>query len=228
MRTVAVIYAEAADPAGHVLLAPLVGRPVAEHAVAAFRAAPGVDDVLLVTAPALAGPLRAALDGLPPRIVRADGPRPRAVYQAVEAFAEVVEAFAEASVLIHDARWPLVSPRVIADCIAALRDNQAVCAAVPASDTMVAVEKDLITERPPRDRLRRRQYPQGFRSEVIRRACRLALADSSPPPTDECGLVLRYLPEVPVALVAGSERNFPVTGPLDLEIAEALLAAGLA
>ena len=43
--------------------------------------------------------------------------------------------------------------------------------------------------------------------------------------TDDCGVVLRYLPEVPVAVVSGSERNIKVTYPDDLSVAEVLLAA---
>jgi len=37
--------------------------------------------------------------------------------------------------------------------------------------------------------------------------------------------VLRYLPEVPVRLVPGSERNIKITYPIDLHIAETLLKA---
>ena len=41
--------------------------------------------------------------------------------------------------------------------------------------------------------------------------------------TDDCGIVLRYLPEIPVRIVPGSERNIKITYPHDLEVAEALL-----
>ena len=90
---------------------------------------------------------------------------------------------------------------------------------------MVQVNEDFITERPPRDRLRRRQTPQGFRLEVIRRGYELARADPDFVAADHCGIVLKYLPEVPVRLVPGSERSVTVTGPADIEIAEALAAA---
>src|SRR5258708_4723778 len=43
------------------------------------------------------------------------------------------------------------------------------------------------------------------------------------PATDDCGIVLRYLPEIPVRVVPGSERNIKITYPSDLHIAEALL-----
>ena len=59
---------------------------------------------------------------------------------------------------------------------------------------------------------------------MIRRGYELALADPGFAPADDCGMVLRYLPEVPVRLVPGSERSVTVTAPADIEIAEALLA----
>ena len=53
----------------------------------------------------------------------------------------------------------------------------------------------------------------------------LAAADPAFIPTDDCGVVLRYLPDTPVHVVPGSEDNIKVTHPADLEIAAALLRA---
>jgi 2-C-methyl-D-erythritol 4-phosphate cytidylyltransferase len=64
---------------------------------------------------------------------------------------------------------------------------------------------------------------------VIRKAHELALADpafADLTATDDCGVILRYLPDVPVAVVPGSERNIKITYPGDLSIAEVLLSAG--
>ena len=55
----------------------------------------------------------------------------------------------------------------------------------------------LMTAIPRRDSLARCQTPQGFRLSVIRRAYQLADADpgfGELPATDDCGIVLRYLP----------------------------------
>lgn len=59
---------------------------------------------------------------------------------------------------------------------------------------------------------------------VIAEAHKLAADDPGFTPTDDCGVVLRYLPDVPVHIVRGSERNIKVTYPGDLAIAEALLS----
>jgi 2-C-methyl-D-erythritol 4-phosphate cytidylyltransferase len=224
VRTVAAVLATpATGPAAAALFAPLAGRPVIEHSVAAFEASPLVDEILVVTPPALTaqtGQMLAASGYRKVcRVIEGDATRIEAAWQAIRILGQ-----ADCSLVLHDAARPLISPQVIEDCVAALRTGPAVCAAVPASDTMVKVDKDLITERPPRDRLRRRQTPQGFWLEIIRRGYELALADPGFAPADDCGIVLRYLPEIPVRLVPGSERSITVTGPADLAVAEVLLA----
>ena len=237
MRTVAVIYAGDGGPPGSGLLTPLGGRPLVDHAVAAFAAVPQVEGVLLVAAPALTardyGPGVTTLEA---RGTRAESiARALGTLSAASVAGSRPDDSAEGrgggvggcNVLIHDADRPLVDARVIGECLAALADSEAVCAAVPASDTMVAVENGVITGRPPRGRLRRRQYPQGFRLPVIQRGYHLALADPDFRQADDCAVVLRYLPGVPVRLVPGSEQGFPVASQADLGIAETLLRAGV-
>jgi 2-C-methyl-D-erythritol 4-phosphate cytidylyltransferase len=226
VRVVAAVLAAPADgPGGAALLAPLAGRPVIEHSVAAFEASPLVDEILVVAPPELAARTGQLLAGSShpkvSRVIEGGATRTESAWEAIRTLGE-----ADCNLLLHDANRPLIGPRVIEDCVAALRSYPAACAAVPASDTMVKVVKGLITERPPRDRLRRRQTPQGFRLEVIRRGYELALADPGFAPADDCGIVLRYLPEVPVRLVPGSERSITVTGPADIEIAEAMMVPG--
>ena len=112
------------------------------------------------------------------------------------------------------------------DCVAALDRWQAVGVVVASSDTIVQVADGVIQRVLPRDSLARCQTPQGFRLSVISRAYELADADpgfAAVPPTDDCGVVLRYLPDVPVGTVPGSERNLKITYAADLAIAQALL-----
>ena len=81
---------------------------------------------------------------------------------------------------------------------------------------------------PSRATLRRCQTPQAFRLSVLQRAHELALADPAATDaalaTDDCGVVLRYLPEVPVHVVEGHEQNLKITYPRDLAVARALLS----
>lgn len=126
--------------------------------------------------------------------------------------------------LIHDAVRPLVSQRIIDDCIDALDTADAVDVAVPATDTIIAVDDNgHIVDIPPRQTLRNVQTPQAFRARRLREAFRLALADSSFVPTDDCSVVFRYLPQCPIKVVEGDTANIKITYKEDLEKVEAAL-----
>jgi 2-C-methyl-D-erythritol 4-phosphate cytidylyltransferase len=231
MRTVAVVLAAGSGlrfgTAVPKQLLPLAGRALLEHSVSAFEQAPGVDAILVVMAPGHAGQVRELLTeqgyGKVTGVIEGGVTRPESTRRAI---AELGSA--ECNVLFHDAARPLLDQQTIARCVDALHEHQAVGVAVPASDTIVVVQDGVMTSMPHRDTLRRCQTPQGFRLSVIRRAHQLAMADpgyADLAATDDCGVVLRYLPGVPVAVVPGSERNIKVTYPDDLSVAEALLGA---
>jgi len=229
MRTVAVVLAGGSGerfgtPVPKQLL-PLAGRPMIEHSVGAFERAPAVDQILVVMAAGHAERVRALLGtgGYAKLSNVIDGGATR-TESTRRAIAELGDE--ECDVLFHDAARPLVSQQIIAGCVAALADHRAVGVAVPSSDTIAVVSDGLMTAIPRRDSLARCQTPQGFRLSVIRRAYQLADADpgfGELPATDDCGIVLRYLPELGVHVVPGSERNIKITYPRDLAVAEALL-----
>ncbi len=204
----------------------LAGRTLIEHSMAAFGQAPGVDAITLVMPPGLPEEVRqrfTAAAGHPKvtGIIEGGVTRTDSTRCAIEALGDD-----ECNVLFHDAARPLLDQRIIADCVEALRTDLAIGVAVPSSDTIVEVSDGVVTGMPRREALARCQTPQGFRLSVIRRAYRLADADpgfAQRPATDDCGIVHRYLPDVPVRLVPGSERNIKITYPHDLEVAEALL-----
>ena len=202
----------------------LNGKTLVEHCVAAFAAAPGIDEILLVMPPAYHDEAKRLVGGQVSAVIAGGAARSDSVRNAL---AHIGARFdpAETCVLIHDAARPLVTRRIIADCMAALSDHDAVGTAVPTADTILAVENGVIAHVPPRETLYRAQTPQCFRLEVIAKAHALAAADPAFTPTDDCGVVLRYLPDTPVHVVPGSEDNIKVTYPSDLEIAAALLRA---
>ena len=101
--------------------------------------------------------------------------------------------------------------------------------AIPSADTIIEVgPDDTIRSVPVRESLRRVQTPQGFRLAVIRAAYERAAADGGPEATDDCSVVLRYVPEVPIGVVPGDERNMKVTGPVDVHLVEQLLLSNRA
>src|SRR5580698_6184988 len=235
MRTVAVVLAGGAGhrfgPGPPKQLRLLGGQTLLGRCVATFGQAAGVSDVLVVAAAELTGQVRAELHGLPRLVAVIEGGQARtySTQQAIAWLSARSGARGEADdckVLFHDAARPLVDPATIAACISALDRWDAVGVVVPTADTIVELADGAFRRVLPRDSLARCQTPQGFRLSVIRRAYELAAADPSfpqRPATDDCGVVLRYLPNVPVRLVEGSEHNIKITYPGDLEVAETLL-----
>jgi 2-C-methyl-D-erythritol 4-phosphate cytidylyltransferase len=202
----------------------LGGQTLIERCVAAFEAAPGVDEILVVMARGYTAEVAELLTGYQKvtAVIAGGATRPESTRAALAAIAEGSSG-ADCGVLLHDAARPLVDQKIIADCVAVLEVHDAAGVAVPASDTMVITENGVMHSVPPRERLFRCQTPQCFRLSVIVRAHELAAADPEFAPTDDCGVMLRYLPGTAVHIVPGSERNMKVTYPNDLAIAEALL-----
>ena len=210
----------------------LGGRTLIEHCVAAFEQAPGVDQVLVLMAGGYVEQVRDMLAragfGKVMAVIEGGASRADSTRVALAAIGRDIDAAggdpADCGVLLHDAARPLLDQGTIADCVAALGVHQAAGVAVPASETMVITADGVMHSMPSRETLWRCQTPQCFRLPVITRAHELAAADPGFAPTDDCGVVLRYLPEVAVHIVPGSERNIKITYPQDLAVAEALLA----
>src|SRR5258708_26994262 len=231
MRTVAVVLAGGCGvrlggrPPKQLQL--LAGRTLLEHSVAAFAAAPGIKAVVVVMPAELIGEAKRILDAdyrKVSHIIAGGTDRPGSARQAIELLSRDARdsADADCNVIFHEPERPLVDQRIIADCVSGLADSQALGVVVPTADTIVEVTDGVMTSIPPRESVGRCQTPQGFRLSVIRRAHELAAADPEAgafKPTDDCGIVLRYLPEIGVRLGRGRERNLKITYPADLQIA---------
>jgi 2-C-methyl-D-erythritol 4-phosphate cytidylyltransferase len=200
----------------------LDGKTLVEHCVSAFAQAPGIDEVLLVMpatysdeAKQLVGDkVSGIIDG---GVTRSDSVRNALAYLIARLPPETT------GVLFHDAARPLVTQEIIAACVTALQTHDAAGTAIPTSDTILVANDGVLSHCPPRETLFRAQTPQCFRLAVIAKAHDLAARDPAFTPTDDCSVVLRYLPGIPIHLIQGSERNLKITYPTDLAIAEALL-----
>lgn len=65
-------------------------------------------------------------------------------------------------VLIHDGARPFISQKVIADCIAAVRQYGSAVCALPCTDTAVRAQSGFVSEAVEREGLFTLQTPQGF------------------------------------------------------------------
>lgn len=202
----------------------VAGRTILEHTVVAFQAHPEVDEILVMMATGHVDAAEAVVRAYDKVVGVREGADSRSgtTVRALEALA--ADRHGDRKVLLHDAARPLVTRRVISDCLAALDTYDAVEAAIPSADTIVEVAEDgTLAAVPRRAALRRVQTPQGFRLSVIREAHARAARDPAFEATDDASVVLRYLPEVPILVVAGDERTMKVTDALDLHLVEELL-----
>jgi ribitol-5-phosphate 2-dehydrogenase (NADP+) / D-ribitol-5-phosphate cytidylyltransferase len=201
----------------------VAGKPIIEHTIAAMHQSPIVDEIVVMMAPGYLDQVRAIVKTgnyvKVTQILEGAETRNETTAAALAALGDE-----ECNVLLHDAVRPLVSQTIIAANVEALRTHEAVDTAIPSADTIIQVQQNqnIIADVLPRHLLRRVQTPQSFRLSTIRAAYAKAAQDPNFTATDDCTVVLRYLPEVSIAVVAGHERNMKVTEPIDVYIAERL------
>ena len=118
-------------------------------------------------------------------------------------------------VLVHDSARALATPELIARVAADTIAHGAAIAAVPLADTLKRATLQNIDTTVPRAGLWCAQTPQGFRREWLE----AAHATTAGKATDDAALVEAL--GKPVHLTMGDVRNFKITTPEDLELAEA-------
>lgn len=207
---------------------PLVGRPMVEWSIAAMRRAVSVRSIVVACPPGHVHDL----GGHDLGVVEGGATRSQSVANALEAVGTELVA-------IHDAARPLVTAELVEGVVATLlRDPNAAAAiaAAPVTDTIKraqsgrvdsfdpqgVVNRPLVAEETlDRERLWAAQTPQVFRADALREALggdpgRVAAA------TDEAMLVEATGGRV--LIHPATPENLKVTTPLDLRLAELLLA----
>ena len=230
VRTAAVVPAagrgERLGPGAPKALRDLGGQPLLVHAVRALSQARSVD-LVVVAAPedelaAVRTLLRPVAGPTELHVVAGGRTRQESVALALAVLPDDVDV-----VLVHDAARPL-APSDLADAVvAAVRAGaDAVVPGVPVVDTVKQVDPAGRVEATlDRSVLRAVQTPQGFVRTVLAEAHAVhagLAADDAAAATDDAGLVERL--GRTVLVVAGAEEAFKVTRPLDLALAEAVLA----
>jgi 2-C-methyl-D-erythritol 4-phosphate cytidylyltransferase len=200
----------------------IAGKTILEHTIEVFEAAPEIDEIMVLMAPGyverVQGIVATAGFRKVSNVVEGGDTRNATTRVALDLIGPD-----DCNVLFHDAVRPLLSQRIVRECVNALWTYSAVDVAIPSADTIVVVDDDeCITDIPVRSRLRRGQTPQAFRSDAIREAYRIAADDPSFTATDDCGVVLRYLPNVSIKVIEGAEENIKITHPVDVHLADKL------
>jgi 2-C-methyl-D-erythritol 4-phosphate cytidylyltransferase len=197
------------------------GVPVLVRSVKAFLAVPRVDAVCVAVRAQERERVEAQMAEykLGPRVHMVEGGDHR--QQSVGNALAALECDEDDVVLVHDAVRPLIDVATIERTIDAVAKHGAAIVGLPAVDTIKQVERTadgaIVTATIPRERIVLAQTPQGALFGLLRRAFVEAETDGFEG-TDEASLLERA--GIEVAVVAGSARNFKITQPGDIELAE--------
>ena len=157
--------------------------------------------------------IAARFDVAPHKIASGGKERFDSVKSGLAALSDEVETIA-----VHDAVRPLATKKLIIRLALAAEEAEAVIPVVAPHDSIREIdgEKSHIVDR---SRFRMVQTPQFFQAEVLRRAYEQSF---SPLFTDDASVVEAAGGEV--TLIEGEVQNIKITTPIDLTIAEAILA----
>lgn len=216
----------------------LHGHTVLEHSIEAFARHPRIGGIVVVVHPST----RAEVEDIilrhratdeawqkVQRVVDGGGTRAESSWNALKAVEEMqAEGRApggkdDVNVLFHDAARPLVSPRIISDVCQALQEASVVNVGIAVTDTIMECHEGIQRRTLDRSALMRVQTPQGFRMDTIVQAYRLAMADPAFQATDDCGIVMNYLPHTMIRVVEGEETNLKLTYAEDIPLFEFLM-----
>jgi ribitol-5-phosphate 2-dehydrogenase (NADP+) / D-ribitol-5-phosphate cytidylyltransferase len=191
----------------------VAGKTVLEHSVDAFERNPNIDEIAIVINEMYVHEVESIILRnkwqKTRKLLRGGNERYESSLAAINAYDDEPDS----NLIFHDAVRPLISQRIINDIIEAMKSVNAIDVAIPATDTIVQVDKnfEIIENIPARKYLRCGQTPQAFKQNIIKKAYQTALKDPNFVSTDDCGTVVKYLPEEKVHIVMGEESNMKLT-----------------
>jgi 2-C-methyl-D-erythritol 4-phosphate cytidylyltransferase len=127
-------------------------------------------------------------------------------------------------VLMHDAARPLVSPELITAVLRTAREHGGAIPGLPADDVATIGGDGRLVSGSALEMAIRAQTPQGFRAAPLLDAYEQAARERFDG-TDTASCMERFS-GLPVRWVHGEQRNFKMTYPHDLTVAEHILASG--
>ncbi len=207
---------------------PLGGKPVLIHTLEPFLRISQIDAVFVLTPPEWIDytreQLRLHLPDAAVDVTAGGATRNDTLLCAIRYVCERYPVDEETILLTHDAVRPFVTDEMIAENIAAVREDGACDTVIPATDTIVrSTDSAFIADIPPRSELYQGQTPQSFRLLELRRTVESLTREETETLTDACKIYT--VRGKKVRLVAGSPSNMKITYADDLPLAEAILAA---
>src|SRR6185437_181362 len=197
------------------------GMPLVIFTLRRLAACPEITDFFIATRAdgltALEDKAAKAGIGRPVRVIHGGDTRQQSVANALAQVDPSTEI-----VVVHDAVRPFIAAEQVRRVISEARTRGAAILGIPAIDTVKEVKRAslpedvaLVSATVPRERIVLAQTPQAFSYPLLRDAFRKAQQDGITA-SDEAAIVERFGHDVFVVL--GSQRNFKITRPEDLEL----------
>lgn len=204
----------------------LAGKPVISYTITAFQNNDKIDDIIIVTLDEYVDFVNELVIeenfNKVSKIIVGGDERYESSWSALESIGTE-----ECNVIFHDSVRPFVSQRIINDCIEALDNYKAIDVAAEPTDTIIRCKNDIIMSIPDRRFLMRGQTPQAFKNSIIRKAYKKFMSMDERVASDDCGIVMKYLPNEPIYVVKGEEANFKITHQQDIYLADNIIRDGL-
>lgn len=124
-------------------------------------------------------------------------------------------------ILTHDAVRPFINNRIIRENIEKMKEYDAVDTVIPAYDTIVQVEDDIVSNIPVRSKMYQGQTPQTFRLKELYDLINTLEKNEEQLLTDACKIYI--LKGKKIGYVQGEVYNFKITTQYDLNVANKIV-----
>lgn len=196
----------------------LKGRPVVARTMHAFDRHPEINEIILVINKsdkdyAIKELATGGVFKKPVTVIEGGDMRQDSVFNGIKSVSGDI-------ILIQDGVRPFISREMIDLVINTVRSEGAAICAIRENHTTAVGKNGYIHQYLDRNRLFRLQTPQGFKTELIKRALEKAYSDNYSG-TDDSSLVVRIGEKVKI--VEGSPDNIKITSREDIVIAEKII-----
>lgn len=202
-------------------------KPLISYTVRAFQRSPYIDEIVVVGSLTSLKEIKTLVqkEGFDKvhHVIMGGNTRLESSYLGVNLYNDNQER----KILIHDGARPLVSQKMIKDCVDSLDYYQASSLAIPTSDTIFESYNKKIKSIPDRTFFYLAQTPQSFLLSILKKAYNAYTKDVYKDVykcfSDNCSLIRKYIPEVEIKIIEGDRKNIKLTFPIDAGYIKLLL-----